>query len=158
MSLKQEQMSAHGPRKIYFSPVLIIYWNRFVLVLSINSFNVVISLIKQDFIFKFSISSKFILLENKTKILSKILHDLCSSFFLVHAIFHAMIFGLNLWTLLRPAETQLQKNEITQLVRQEMEMMNCTSKTEYICETRIDDFSLENETFAYSVLLENNTQ
>ncbi len=40
-------------------------------------------------------------------------------------------------------------------------MMNCTSKTEYICETRIDDFSLENvenETFAYSVLLENNTQ
>ncbi len=53
------------------------------------------------------------------------------------------------------------KNEITQLVRQEMKMMNCTSKTEYICETRIDDFSLENggnETFAYSVLLENNTQ
>ncbi len=94
--LKQEQISAHGPRKIYFSPVFIIYWNRLVLVLSINSFNVVISLIKQDLIFKCSISSKFILLENKTKILSKILHYLCSSFFLVHAIFHAMIFCYDL--------------------------------------------------------------
>lgn len=50
------------------------------------------------------------------------------------------------------------KNKPTELVRKEMKMINCTSKTEicaskteYICKTRIDNFSLENggnETFA----------
>ncbi len=57
------------------------------------------------------------------------------------------------------------RNPVTKNEPTELKMMNCTSKTEictskteYICETRIDDFSLENETFAYSVLLENNTQ